>query len=101
MTYNEVVEKIKNKVVGYSHFKIGKTEKDLETRYNEAYKNDYDKLIKICHSTHSATITNWEKSLLDDFIHNEEYAGICDNKTDFDGIMARSKDYHIYVAVKK
>ena len=101
MTYNDVLEKIKSKVANYSHFRIGKTEKDLDDHFQNSYKSQYDKIIKICLSSHSATITNWEKSLIEDFMKDDAYTGKFDNKSNFDGIMPRGKDYHIYVAVKK
>ena len=100
MTYNEVLEKIKKKVADYAHFKIGKTEKELDVRFEEAYKGKYDKILKICHSSHSATITNWEKSLIKDFMNDSNYEGKCDNISTLDGFMANSKDFHIYVVVK-
>jgi hypothetical protein len=83
-----------------SHFKIGKTGRNLTDVFNSDFKDAYDR-IEVIHETHlKAEADELESYLIDHFQSHDKYACECDNK-DKDAQKMRDSDvYYIYVVVK-
>lgn len=101
MTQAKAIEMIKGIADKNSRFKIGKTGQELSDRFDSEYKDDYDKIIEICHSSDSAVIDQWEKDLIAHFQADDDYKDKCDNDAVGGGEMEEADTYQIYVVVKK
>ncbi|MGA2071532.1 MAG: hypothetical protein ABSG97_09305 [Sedimentisphaerales bacterium] len=83
-----------------SHFKIGKTGRNLSDVFNSEFKNAYDR-IEAIHETHlKAEADELESYLIDHFQSHDKYASECDNKNKDAQEMGDSDVYYIYVVVK-
>ena len=100
MTKQEATQKIREIADKYSHFKIGKTGQGLSDRFDSEYKEEYEKIIPICHASDSSIIDQWEKDLIAHFQKDGDYKGKCDNDAIGGGDMDESDTYRIYVVVK-
>ena len=83
-----------------SHFKIGKTGRNLSDVFNSEFKDAYDR-IEVIHETHlKAEADELESYLIDHFQSHDKYASECDNKDKDNKEMGDSGVYYIYVVVK-
>jgi len=101
MTQAEAIETIEGLADANSHFKIGKTGQELSDRFDSEYKDDYDKIIGICHSDKASAIDQWEEDLISHFQGDDDYKDKCDNDAVGGGEMDESETYRLYVVVKK
>ena len=83
-----------------SHFKIGKTGRNLSDVFNSEFKDAYDR-IEAIHQTHlKAEADELESYLIDHFQSHDKYASECDNKDKDGQEMVDAGAYYIYVVVK-
>jgi hypothetical protein len=95
----DTAQKIHAIAANCSHFKIGKTGRNLSDVFNSEFKDAYDR-IEAIHQTHlKAEADELESYLIDHFQSHDKYASECDNKEDSKE-MGDSGTYCIYVVVK-
>ena len=105
-TYDDIrvktdcIKKIEEIVKGCSHFKIGKTGRDIHDRFDTEYRDDYERIEEVYSSTSKTLIDDLEKWLKEYFQTLEKYSHKCDNKAVGGGDMDSSYNYTLYVVVK-
>jgi hypothetical protein len=96
----DAAQKIHAIAANCSHFKIGKTGRDLSDVFNSEFKDAYDR-IEAIHETHlKAEADELESYLIDHFQSHDKYASECDNRDKDDKGMEDADTYYIYVVVK-
>jgi hypothetical protein len=83
-----------------SHFKIGKTGRDLSDVFNSEFKDAYDRIEAIYQTHLKAEADELESYLIDHFRSHDKYACECDNKDKDAQEMGDADTYCIYVVVK-
>jgi hypothetical protein len=99
----EVIKRIKDIVAKCSRFKIGKTGKDPQERFDNdgEYKESYDYPKTVYKSSRKEEVDELEEDLIEYFQNSDEYSSKCDNEQKGgDGMDAESGTYYIYVVVK-
>jgi hypothetical protein len=96
----DAAQKIHAIAANCSHFKIGKTGRNLSDVFNSEFKDVYDR-IEAIHQTHlKAEADELELYLIDHFQSHDKYALECDNKDKDGKEMGNFDTYYIYVVVK-
>jgi hypothetical protein len=96
----DAAQKIHAIAANCSHFKIGKTGRNLSDIFNSEFKGAYDR-IEAVHQTHiKAEADELESYLIDHFQSHDKYASECDNKDKDGKAMGDFDAYYIYVVVK-
>lgn len=96
----DAAQKIHAIAANCTHFKIGKTGRNLSDVFNSEFKDAYDR-IEAIHQTHlKAEADELESYLIDHFQSHDKYASECDNKDKEGKEMGDYDAYYIYVVVK-
>lgn len=96
--FEDALRKIEKLVESTTIFKIGKTGRKLEERFNEKYRTEYSNITSICWGEDEDMITDWENDLIRHF--KETHKESNKNKAYGGGSMEMSKNYQIYVVSK-
>ena len=96
----DAAQKIHAIAANCSHFKIGKTGRNLSEVFNSEFKDAYDRIEAIHETPLKAEADELELYLIDHFQSHDKYACECDNKDKDGKEMGNFDAYYIYVVVK-
>jgi len=99
-TAMDAAQKIHAIAANCSHFKIGKTGRNLSEVFNSECKDAYDRIEAIHQTPLKAEADELESYLIDHFQSHDKYASECDNRDKDDKGMEDADTYYIYVVVK-
>ena len=99
MNFEEIEKELNIKILFLNpkNFKIGKTGKSLEERYDEEYKDSYKEIEEIYCNSSKIKIDELEKHLIRNFIDNPR----CDNEQIGSGEMKDTGAYSVYLVFNK
>lgn len=88
-----IADKFEPKLLGYTNFKIGKTEQPIEERYNQVYSQLYSAYAIVGSADNRQAINHFESYMIKRFVNFPN----CDNTQIDSSKMRSSKHYIVYV----